>query len=131
GTVKGYNNALKYGLSDWLEVPVTSITKGMVIQRHRELTEKGPAYANGIMRILRALMNFAAEYFELPIRNPVGILRAVRAWNHVARRRSLIKSHQMQLWFQTVLSLENETYRDFLLFLILTGVRKSEAIYLR
>src|SRR6185437_9626471 len=115
----------------WLERPISLITKNAVLERHQELTKWGPSYANGIMRVLRTLLNFGIEYYDLPISNPVNILRTVGAWNRNVRRRTLIKPHQMALWFQTVLSMENDTYRDFLLFLIFTGVRKSEATYLR
>lgn len=130
-TTREYSKALKCGLGDWLDEPINSITKEMVLERHRELTQKSPSYANGIMRTLRTLLNFALEYYNVPMSNPVGILRAVRAWNRVDRRRTFIRPHQMQLWFETVLALENVTYRDFLLFLMFTGVRKSEAIFLR
>jgi hypothetical protein len=40
---------------DWRHKPITSITRDMVEQRHRTLSERSPAEANRAMRYLRAL----------------------------------------------------------------------------
>lgn len=106
----------------------------MVERRHRQLAEtRGEATANLSMRVLRAVFNFAAGKYEdakgrsfLP-ENPVKRLSATRAWYRVERRKTVIKAHQLPAWFAAVNALGLSTVRDFLLLLLFTGLRKSEA----
>jgi integrase len=118
--------------------PLISITKDKVAKHHRKLgKENGEAYANLAMRLLRALFNFAAGQYEdaqgksLISENPVKRLSQTRAWYRVERRQTFIKSHDLAAWYDGVQKLENETLRDYLLLLILTGLRRQEAATLR
>ncbi len=96
--------------------------------------------ANLAMRYLRALFNFAASQYEdgngqsITPDNPVKRLSQTRAWYHIARRQTVIKVHELEAWFKAVTSLENdytgrqrEIVRDYLLLLMLTGLRREEA----
>ena len=102
-----------------------------------------PSQANLSMRYLRALFNFAASQYEdgsgqsIILDNPVKRLSQTRAWYHVARRQTVIKAHELGAWFKAVTALENdqigrqrEIVRDYLLLLILTGLRREEAAML-
>jgi integrase len=93
------------------------------------------ASANGCMRTLRAVLNYAFEDEEggTPYINPVNILssRKRKAWYQVARRRTLIKNSDLPAWFRAVKGLDTPIMRDYLLFLIFTGLRRQEAATLQ
>jgi integrase len=133
-TVYMYRCTVSGALSDWLDLPIQDITKDMVEKRHRQITEQGhKGAADSAMRILRALLMFAMAKYEdddgKPIItfNPVSRLSHTRSWNKLGRRQSVIKSHQLKAWCKAVYELENEAVRDYLLFLLFTGLRKNEA----
>ncbi|MBF0310171.1 MAG: integrase family protein [Magnetococcales bacterium] len=137
-TLIDYRRVLRLHFSDWMEKPFVGISKDMVEKRHAKIgTGHGQAYANLGMRLLRALFNFAAGKYEdeqgrslLP-ENPVKRLSQTRAWYRVERRQTIIKPHELKTWYQGVMTLENATMRDYLLTVILTGLRREEAARLR
>lgn len=51
----------------------------------------------------------------------------MKAWYPSKRRRTYIKSHHIPAWWQAVHDSENTTHRDFLLLMLFTGLRRSEA----
>lgn len=137
-TIKDYDRKINRCFGDWLDLPVATITKDMVEERHRAISEtngprgSGEALANLGMRILKALLNFAAAKHEIDnYHNPVRRLSEVRAWNRTKRRQTMIKRTQMQEWYAAVMALRNTTVRDYLLMLWLTGSRRSEIARLR
>jgi len=136
-TLYDYRRILERDLSDWRDKPVVGITRDLVEQRHRAITERSPSLANLVSRLLRALLNYAAETLEdgaghaLITDNPTRRLRAVKAWNPCVRRETYIKPGAMENWFRAVAGLENITHRDYLLFTLLMGCRRSESAQLR
>lgn len=133
-TLYDYRRVIDIAFGDWRGKPLLSITKDMVARRHAMLGEtRGAAYANLSMRVLRAIFNFAAGRYEDPqggslvTDNPVKRLSQTRAWYRVARRQTVIKPHELSSWYQAVVALENETVRDCLLLVLLTGLRRQEA----
>jgi integrase len=120
-------------LKDWQRKPLTSITREVIARRHKAIGARSPSRANVTMRYLRAIFNFAmAEYrtgegVSLISQNPVMKLSEIRGWYRVERRRTVIKPHELKPWIQGVLQLESDTARDYLLLLLLTGLRKREA----
>jgi integrase len=135
-TVRDMHRAMK-GFQDWMKKPLLSITRDMIARRHRALGEASQARANLAMRYLRAIFNFAmAEYTDargkpLLTDNPVKKLSQTRAWYRVDRRQTVIKPHLLKPWFQAVLALNNDLARDYFLLVILTGLRRTEALNLR
>ena len=145
---------------DWKERRVIDISRDMVAKRHQKLkndalknflakckekkitpTEEeqikaGGAQANLHMRFLRALLNFAAGYYEdasggpLLKHNPVERISQTRQWYRVPRRQTIIEAHELPKWFKAVSGLENETTRDYLFFILFTGSRKEEGLTL-
>lgn len=93
------------------------------------------AAADNCMRTLRAVLNYAFEDEEggAPYMNPVNILssRKKKAWFKVDRRRTLIKNSDLPAWYRAVMGLDNAIMRDYLLFLIFTGLRRQEAATLK
>jgi integrase len=135
-TVKDMHKAMR-GFEAWMKRPLLSITRDMIARRHRELGEASQARANLAMRYLRAVFNFAAaEYVDakgkpLLTDNPVKKLSQTRAWYRVDRRQTVIKPHQLGPWMQAVLRLDNALARDYFLLVLLTGLRRTEAMGLR
>lgn len=134
-TERVYSVCINRCFGDWRDLPVHLITQDMIEHRHRYMSNlhgrwKGEAQANLAMRVLRALLTFAAykysELAELAVRNPVKRLTEVRAWNKISRRRRSI-ANQLPQWFATLRTLPDRKNRDFHLLLLLTGLRKNEA----
>lgn len=140
-------------LSDWLSRPVTQITREMVARRHRKLGKCSQAYANLVMRYLRAVLNFASEAYAQDGRpllsdNPVKRLSATKTWYRVKPRRTYLAPHELPKWMAAVQGLaetperppgtgrelptlrNGEIARDFFMLLLLTGLRRSEALNL-
>lgn len=143
GTVKDLNEALK-GFRDWMNRPLVSITREMVVKKHRQLGQRSKARANGAFRYLRAIFNFAAAQYadadgkSLITDNPVKRLSETKAWYRIKPRQTVIKPHQLKPWIEAVQSLKNdritstfETVGDFLLLVLMTGLRHTEAATLQ
>ncbi len=138
-TIRNYTAITKRCLGDWLSKPILDLTKDMIQDRHRALTRptrrgtSGEVQANMAMRILRSLLNFAANNYETadgqPIIsvNPVRRLSQNRSWHAESRRRVVIADEQLGNWYRAVVALRQKTLRDYFMFLILTGLRRNEA----
>jgi integrase len=111
---------------------------GTRLNRVKKSRDESPqlreASADLAMRILRAVLNyaFAGQEEEGRVRmNPVTILSRKKTWFRVARRRNLIRNTDLPKWHKAVLALPNPHMRDFLLFLLFTGLRRNEAARLK
>jgi integrase len=141
-TRRNYRYVLPRCLGDWMDLPVASITREMVVQRHLDLRRPtrqgttGEAQANHAMTILGTLLNFAAANYEIDgkpiiLVNPVKKLSHNRQWYQERRRQTLIPDHKLADWYHAVDSLRQKKVRDYLLFLLFTGLRRNEAATLR
>jgi len=142
-TARDYAKAINKGFADWRDKPIAKITRDMVEERHRVLSQSSPAVAKRSMRYLRALFVFASDYRDSagePIipDNPVRRLSAKRLWNRIERRTRYVEAEQLPDWWNAVQSLNNksqypnrEALRDYVLLLLLTGLRRNEALCLR
>lgn len=137
-TLYDYQNVMEKAFPDWQYKPLLNITKDKIVKRHTTLgEERGQAYANLSMRLLRALFNFAAGQYEdsrghsLITENPVKRLSQTRAWYRIERRQTFIKAHELAAWYAGVMQLQNETLRDYLLLILFTGLRRQEAAKLK
>lgn len=141
-SVRAYRNMIPRCLGDWLDMPVTAITREMVEQRHTDLRKttqqgsNGEAQANTVMHMLGTLLNFASANYEIDgkpiiLFNPVKRLSNNRRWYPKRRRQSIVPDHKLAAWYNAVNALRFPTIRDYLLLLILTGLRKTEGATLR
>lgn len=137
-TINNYSHMIDKAFPNWKNKPIFSITKDKITKHHEKLGEEhGEAYANLAMRILRALFNFASGQYEdaqgksLIMENPVRRLSQTRAWYRVERRQTYIKPHELKDWYSALKNIENETLRDYLLLILLTGLRREEAAILK
>lgn len=142
GTRYDYERVMAVAFTDWQSRPLVLITKDAVARRHRELGEnRGHAYANLSMRVLRAVLNFARERYEQPdggvllAQNPVDYLTRTRGWYRIKRRQRVITQPQLPAWYQAVEALRNTgedspgaLVADCLTLLLFTGLRREEAL---
>lgn len=141
-TVRAYRFMIPRCLGDWLDLPIVSITRDMVEQRHislRKTTKQGTsgeAQANTVMHLLGTLINFAAANYEIDgkpiiLINPITRLSNNRRWYQERRRQTILTDHKLHDWYKAVVALRHETVRDYLLLLLFTGLRRNEAATLR
>jgi integrase len=123
--------------ADWRNKRIADITAELVQRRHRELSDgHGPAWANLAMRVLRLLINYASMRFEdgsgkpLIAANPVKRLGQARLWNDVERRETVLRVEDMPAWHQGLGKI-SAVGRDYLLLVLLTGLRRREAAALK
>jgi integrase len=86
----------------------------------------GAAVANLAMRILSAVWNHAMSQDATLPANPVstGLKRQMFA---VPRRERLLRGDELPTFHQAVMNLNNPVARDYILFLLFTGLRREEA----
>ena len=145
-TLYDYERTIRIALPDWRKRPINAISPSMVHAKHRQIGEsRGEAYANLTMRCLRAIFNFAAYEYDdgtgIPVvrSNPVDSLSRNHAWYRIQRRQTVIWTYQLAPWYRAVEALRmsdnpqslGDTVADYLLTLLFTGLRKSEALGLR
>jgi integrase len=141
-TVRAYRSMLPRCLGDWLNLPIVAITRDMVEQRHISLRRPtkqgttGEAQANTVMRMLGTLLNFAAANYEIDgkpiiLVNPVKRLSNNRRWYPHRRRQTVIPDHKLPAWHAAVMDLRQQKVKDYLMLLLLTGLRRNEGATLR
>ena len=144
-TRKEYRKSVEQYLSKWLDMPLRDITADMVEDHHAAIAagiakaangsrrggglNTGGAAANAAMRVVRLLWNHATERDPQLPPNPVRRLK--RAWFAQVRRERLVKADDLPAFYTAVCGLPNTTQRDFVLLLLFTGLRRSEAASLR
>lgn len=131
-TIRVDRSLINCHLSDWANKPIQEITREMVANRHIKIAQSsGEVTANNAMRLVRRLYNFALSIADgnMPP-NPVQRLSDSRQWFKVGRRQTVLKEHELSLWYAAVQNLDNPTASDYLLLLLFTGLRKNEALSL-
>jgi integrase len=145
-TAAEYQRHVEKVFAAWKDKPITSITRDMVQERHRELVENGlegkkgaPASANAAFVTLRILINFAMDEYRRPdgdpliAHNPVGALK--RHWAPTGDRteRYIDKRKVGEVWNKLMDERADPRTRDALagidltILLLLTGARRDEA----
>jgi integrase len=133
--VEGRELAAAKATADGLERRATAISRSYpdAARKHRARAKlirrrqprRGEAAANGAMRALRVLWNYAAESDpDLPA-HPVRALR--RSWFKVERRTRIVTTDDLPKFYRAVDDLPNKVARDYLLLLLFTGMRRTEA----
>jgi len=135
-----YEMYLHGELKDWKTKRLVDITKDMISTRHGKLLKShSPSYANTAMRVLSAIYKFAKNQYEdnnglsLFPHNPVDRLGQIKAWAKEPRRQNVIKPKQFAPWYEALQEMKFNTgaeshhvAADYMLFLLLTGLRKNE-----
>jgi integrase len=126
-SIKDYTKIMNSpaGFLDWLSKPINEITRDMVLARRKQFT----GGADNKMRVLRLLMNYAIALKAID-ENPVDVLRDGSLWAKPTRRKRMIPSDMIKDWYNSVLHLDNEQAKVYLLLLLHTGLRDQDVRYL-
>lgn len=145
-----YEYALQTYCSEWLKRPIRSLTREFISDEHTRIRTvvarrrasrraTGNSTANGVMRVVRALWNFAAEQELVPDlgRNPVGALSANGAWYPEVAREEYVPGADLPTFYGAVLEYRSPgladatALRDLVRLMLFTGLRLNEARSLR
>ena len=132
-TIADMRRAFKECTPDWLSLPLSKITPAMVQARHSKFgKERSEARANVTMRYLRAIFTFASHQDPSleGLKNPVAIITKTRGWFRIQRKQTMIKPHELGAWLKAIEEIDSD-WGDYFLLLLLTGLRKEEALGLR
>lgn len=124
-------------MGDWLGRPIDAITKRMCADRHERLSVRkmgtdtrgratpvgGERVANHVMKTFRAIYNHASKRHELPTCPTIAV-----TYNDEAPPKTTIED--LSAWNEEVSNLFNPTHQAFYRFLLLTGLRRNEALSL-
>jgi len=125
-SISDYTKKLNQGFSDWLNKPINEITREMVKAKRNSFT----GGRDNKMRVLRLLMTYAYKTLKAIDENPVDILTEGKLWARPTRKARMIPSDNLKDWYQSVLSLDNEKAKVYLLLLLHTGLRDQDVRYL-
>ena len=156
-TIKGYKSIIDNQLGDWKNIALSEIKRSMIEDRFLEVTHgtgkfihKGgsPTRANTMIRVLRALYNYAmGQYVDareepLILHNPTVIISHNKAWNREKPRTGMVKEYNLKGWYEGIMKLpehdknlakanSSEVARDFFIFILFTGMRRNEVLTLK
>ncbi|MFA6163280.1 MAG: integrase family protein [Methylobacter sp.] len=125
-SVYDYTQKINQGFSDWLNKPINEITRDMILARRRQLT----GGRDNKLRVLRLLMHYAVKTLKALDENPVNVLTDGKLWTPPTRKKRMIPSDNLKVWYNAVLNLENEKAKVYLLILLHTGLRDQDVRYL-
>ena len=131
-------------LTEWHDKELKSITRDMVEKKHITIGLTSIYRANATMRLLRALYNYAIGAYEdskgepTITSNPVQRISHNKAWYREKSRSNIIQPNDLKRWYSAVKELPHnkinnirvnisDTVSDYLVFILLTGLRQSEA----
>jgi integrase len=135
-SIRLYKFAVEQLLATWLNQPLREITSDMAAKRHAAIAAEvaargghaGGTAANVALRTLRILWNHAAESDASLPPNPV---RLRKRWYDEPERSRMVLTDDLPKFHAAVCALPNPVARDYLLTLLFTGLRRSEAATLR
>ena len=139
-------------LAEWKHMPLETINEAAVVAKFTAIGS--PSRANYSFRLVRLLFNYAKSIRDdegkpIVTSNPVDVLSQRRLWHTDKPRREVIDLAALAPWWAAVQQLGQgeadraangrfaaggiasnsnaDAVRDFLVFLLLTGLRKTEA----
>ena len=153
-TLKNYISILDNYLNDWKKKAISEITRDMVEQRHRDITQgkgkfnESTSRANTTMRLIRALFNYAKGQYEdsrgepLFVHNPVDRITHNKGWNKEKIRQGVVHKYDLKKWYDGVMKLpiqednvsrntSAEVVRDFLIFEMFSALRRNEVLEMK
>jgi hypothetical protein len=138
-TITDYDKKLRT-VAEFANRRISGVTKQEVIDLHNRLIEeRGLATANYVMRIISALMQFSIEALEFKdgepvlLHNPARVILAIRAAAKPKDEHPVQPINQTDLatWYAAVQRHPSSSIRDWMIFMLRTGARRTEATELR
>lgn len=138
-TLDDYKKAIYTYLGTWTNTQLASITPQDILNKHAEIKTASDARANGSMRVLRAIYNYAYKTMLDESRqpllppNPVNILSTARRWSKNKRKKTLVRASELSLFFKKLHLMRNEMktvnafiYYAYIRTMLFTGLRGDE-----
>jgi integrase len=157
-TIKSYRQVISRSFGDWADKPIRSISRQEIVKRYQAIQQgiakralqpekanpRGLADAQKSMRYLSAILNSYANdtYLGqplLPDGNPVLVLKDKKARKKLKERKRFLESDERRDLFAELSRVRHADYAgklkpaqaDFILLLMVTGLRLDEARLLR
>ena len=135
-TVAEYHRLIDRHVEDWKARPLADIDEDAVLRVYRQVGKKsGEATANGLMRVVRAVMKFAASRRKIAL-NPVEVLRG--RWYESNERDGKVSADRLPAWWDKLAELRrlniapaHAVLIDAATMIVLTGMRRNEALTMR
>lgn len=133
---ENYRYFIETYFDDWLEKPLLSLTRTMIVERHDKITlgkRKGqrkpaPGSANSAVVALRTAYNFCSKQADEPFPpNPA----VIASMNPTNKRTGHVPSDKMKKFWKAAGQLENPVQAAFVKLLMTTGLRSKNAKALR
>lgn len=139
-TLYDYQRIMKTVLADWQNKAMLKINKDMVAKRtvKSALNMVKPMQIYPCAFCAPCLILLLPQYEDgnghsILRENSVIRITQTCAWYRVERRQTVIKPHELELWFNTAMNQKNdvtsqnrETIRDYLLLVLFAGLRREE-----
>ncbi|MBT7942618.1 MAG: tyrosine-type recombinase/integrase, partial [Alphaproteobacteria bacterium] len=126
-TIEGYRLSIERYLKNWLDKPLADIDRSTVRKRHQMIGKKGKYAANATMRAFRAVWNRAMkEHEELPICPTVNV-----DWFEEKPRKAAVPTFELRHLHDRIMAMPNEIRRDYILFVLFTGMRRQAVATMR
>lgn len=135
-TVSTYEDDVEALMGDDMETAVSEISRDVFTRRFAERSSVSPSRANGGARAVRAVFNHLRRAYKddrgVPLLpdNPVAVLSDERTWNKVQGREDRLYTSQLEAWWKAATA-ERQDVASFFYVLLLTGLRRTEALALR
>lgn len=123
-TLDDYQYLSDQYLADWLKRPLDEISRADCRERHKKIgTENGPYVANHAFRVFRAVYNTALKVHE-----DLGVNPTIAVdWYPETRKKAAIHSTKLATWYSYMEGLTDPIRRDWHLFVLFSGLRRSDA----
>jgi integrase len=123
-TIDDYQCRIDTHLKHWQKRSLATITRADVRQLHTSLGENNGHYAaNGSLRAFRAIYNSAMRENEHLPPNPCISIQ----WYKEYRRQEPIPEKELPNWYKEVQTIQNSVRKDYQLFVLFTGLRKTDS----
>ncbi|MDD2500772.1 MAG: tyrosine-type recombinase/integrase [Geobacter sp.] len=130
-TLSNYSSSMKH-LNKWHALPVTSLTREMVLTQYTTIKSNAVPYAaNRVADLLSAICNFSRIITGKPEANPVTVIRDTKARHKESSRDAVLSPTEIKTFLATIENLKGDNARDVMFLILLTGMRKSEAMALQ
>jgi integrase len=131
-----YKDALQKVVSDYWDRPLLDLDdESLILRRYSKRMDESKARAASFHKVVTALFNFARMNYKrsngetyFP-NNPGKVIVDNNLRFRAPRRKTYIREEELRDWFDAVEDL-GTVESEFLLFALMTGVRKSEAMTL-
>lgn len=132
---KFYIEPFQKHLSEWLQKPIMEITKQDVLDAYNRITAnntKATTSAHVLFRAAKAVFTFTYERLEIKDPNPVLVLKKENVLVKQKPKNRILFEHEINILYKALMRKikkdpEDTVAPDLVLFILLTGCRRSEA----